>query len=278
MWPIGGPPQDRTEMKMSPASGSNSPEISIVVPVFRNKESLDELHRRLRRVLETERLPYEMIFVDDACPEGSLTVLKELAQADPQVALLALERNLGQQQAVLVGLSHARGKCVVVLDADLQDPPEAIPDLLAKLQEGPAAVFAGRRGRYESTFRLLASRLFKGLLHLLCGVPMDAGLFVAMNRQMVECLLTFHGLPPSVVAMIGCTGLPLTSIPVLRAHRPSGRSSYSFLTRLKVGCFAVAWVLLRKCGANRWISELYAREPQVKEYIGGRFPRHDKTS
>lgn len=222
------------------------PEISIVVPVYRNAETLDELYRRLRHVLEDRRLSYEILFVDDACPGGSLAVLEELARRDPQVAVLALERNVGQHRAVLAGLAHARGKWVAVMDGDLQDPPEAIPALLARGQAGFAAVFAGRRGRYESPFRLLTSRLFKGLLYLLCGVPADAGLFVVMNRQMVERLLAFGARQPFVVAMIGCSGLPLTSIPVARAQRPSGSSTYSFWGRSKTGFLAIAWVLSRK--------------------------------
>jgi len=256
---------------MDPPPTSQVPEVGIVVPVYRNAETLQELYRRLRHVLETEQLSYEMIFVDDACPAGSLDVLEELAQGDPRVAVLALERNVGQHRAILAGLSHAWGKCVVVMDADLQDPPEAIPDLLSKMQRGYAAVFAGRRGRYESFSRLLTSRLFKGLLHLLCGVPADAGLFVAMNRQMVERLLAFDEPRPFVVAMIGCTGLPLASIPVLRSQRPSGHSTYSFWKRFMTGCLAISWVLTWKWRRNRQVAKQHVSQAPVRAYIGARF-------
>ncbi len=225
---------------------SDGPEISVIVPVYRNTETLGDLYACLRRVFDARSLGYEMIFVDDACPDGSLHLLQQLARADPRVTVVALERNVGQQRAVLVGLGHARGNQVVVMDADLQDPPEAIPVLLEKLQEGYAAVFAGRRGRYESLPRLLTSRVFKWLLHLLCGVPADAGLFVAMTREMVERLRASGEPGPFVVAMIGCTGLPVTSIPVTRAPRPTSRSAYSFWRRCKIGLLAIAWVVSRK--------------------------------
>jgi polyisoprenyl-phosphate glycosyltransferase len=219
--------------------------ISVVTPVFRCTASLPELYSRLRSVLDTENLPYEIVFVDDASPDNSSSVLAELTCNDPSVATVALERNVGQQRAVLAGLAQAHGTWIVVMDADLQDPPEAIPTLLSKLQEGFGAVFAGRRGNYESRSRLLTSRAYKWLLHLLCGTPVDAGLYVAMNQTMVNRLLEFEAPCPSVVAMIGCTGLPLASIPIPRAERRDGRSAYTSWKRIKMGFLTIAWVLSR---------------------------------
>ena len=227
------------------------PEISVVVPVYRNAATLRELHDRLSPLLTALRHSYELVFVDDACPEGSLNILKELTQVDAHVAVLELERNMGQQWAVLVGLAHSRGERLVVLDADLQDSPEAIPDLLAKLQEGFAAVFAGRRGRYESPLRLLSSRMFKGLLHLLCGVPSDAGLFVVMTRHMSERLLTLGSPNPHLLAMIGCTRLPTISIPVVRVPRQTGRSGHSSWARFRLALSAVTFVLSCRLRPNR---------------------------
>lgn len=254
-----------------PTVSSQDPEISIVVPVYRNADMLKELYRRLHYVLESLSLPCEILFVDDACPADSLAILKALSQGDSRVAVLALERNIGQQRAILMGLNHARGRYLVVMDADLQDPPEAISDLLAKLQEGFAAVFAGRRGRYESPARLLTSRIFKHLLHLMCGVPADAGMFVAMNRQMVERLLAYREPRPFVLAMIGCTGLPLASIPVVRSQRARGRSGYSLWGRLKTALLALALVPFwkwrpRPLSAGNWVDQA-----AVRAYIGARF-------
>lgn len=241
------------------------------MPVYRNAETLVELARRLHAVFDAERLSFELLFVNDVCPAGSLAILEALARNDPAIAVLALERNVGQHQAVLVGLAHARGEWVVIMDADLQDQPEAIPLLLAKGRDGFAAVFAGRRGRYESRLRLLTSRLFKRLLHMLCGVPADAGLFVALHRRMVDRLLMMAGARPWVTAMIGCTGLPLVSVPVVRDQRREGSSAYSSWKRVQSGRRALAWVLRWKWRALRGLRPDAFIPPAVKAYVGERF-------
>ena len=117
-------------------------------------------------MLDARTGPSEIIFVDDASPDDSALVLITLARTDPTVVVLSLPRNAGQHRAVLRGLALARGD-VVVMDADLQDAPEAIPSLLDKMDEGFAAVFAGRRGNFTPWPRHLTSRAFKYVLHLL---------------------------------------------------------------------------------------------------------------
>lgn len=256
---------------MVPSAAADEPDVSVVVPVYRNAATLEALHDRLRRVFEAHGLTYELLFVDDACPEGSRRVIEALAERDGRVAGLILGRNVGQHRAVLTGLAHARGRRAVIMDADLQDPPEAIPALLARLDTGPAAVFAGRRGRYESPLRLLTSRLFKTLLHLLSGVPADAGIFVALDRRMVGRLLSFPAGRPFVVAMIGCGGLPLASIPVRRATRPTGESAYSTWRRLTTGGRAIGWVLAWKLRRFRRGRAGTAAEAPIAARIGARF-------
>jgi glycosyltransferase involved in cell wall biosynthesis len=228
------------------------PEVSVVVPVYRNRQTLRELHRRLAAALEGRS--HQLVFVDDACPEGSRALLEELAAEDPLVDVVHLERNRGQHRAVLAGLEVADARRVVVLDADLQDPPEAIPALLRRLGkegEGPAAVFAGRRGRYESRFRLLTSKVFKWALHVVAGVPPDAGLFVAMDRRMVEALLSYREARPFLVGMMGLSGLPLDSIPVERRPRTAGQSAYRFRDRAATGTAALVWAARRRLMRQR---------------------------
>lgn len=221
-------------------------QISVVIPVYRIGAILEKLYERLCLVLEREGLPFEIIFVDDASPDKSLSMLEKISKADKRVAVLVLGKNVGQHKAVLAGLHHARGNWVVVMDGDLQDPPEAIPTLVKKMQEGYCAVFAGRKGQYESYLRLFTSKLFKWFLHFLCAVPRDAGLFVVMDRRMVERLLAFDQNSPFITAMIGCTGLPLTSIQILRSRRPCGKSAYNFLGRIRSGWRAIMWICLWK--------------------------------
>lgn len=223
------------------------PSLSIVLPVYRNRETLLPLHQQLCAVLEPLALDFEIIFVNDACTGGSLAILEKLAESDPHVAVLSLEKNVGQHQAALLGITYATGSHIVIMDADLQDPPEAIPKLLKEIDKGFATVFAGRRGKYESGARLLSSRLFKTTLHFLTGLPADAGMFMLITKKMRERILTMQGPAPFVVAMVGCAGLPVTSLPVLRVTREAGKSSYTFWTRLRSAWRAIYWI-----GVWRW--------------------------
>ena len=255
------------------------PEITVVVPVFQNSRTLPEIYKRLVITLDSYSLPYEVLFVDDACPEGSIEVLKNLAEKDQKVGVIALERNVGQHRAAMTGLRYALGKWVAILDADLQDPPEAIPLLLDRLRAGYAAVFAGRRGLYESPFRLLTSRLFKLALHLVAGVPRDAGIYMVMTRQMVDRLLAFPESRPFLLALMGCTGLPLSSIPVERAKRPIGTSAYTFWQRVRVGFAALSWAICWKLFARRLEIGHIDKEIVVQAFIGDRFiPAHKEYS
>jgi glycosyltransferase involved in cell wall biosynthesis len=227
------------------------PMLSVVVPVFRNADTVPAVPERIRRAFAADSTEYEIIFVDDACPAGSLAVLTDLAQHDPRVLVLALAQNVGQHQAVLAGLAHARGDWVAIMDADLQDPPEALPALLERAQAGYEAVFAGRRGRYESTFRLLTSRLYKRIMHAMVGVPADAGVFCVISQRLARKLVDMNDGRPSLVAMIGCARPSMTSVPVARAQRPSGQSAYDTRRRLQSALRGMAWVLRWKMRPQR---------------------------
>ncbi|SNB52268.1 glycosyltransferase family 2 protein [Thermoflexus hugenholtzii] len=223
------------------------PEISVVIPIFRNRETLYPLYARLQSVLDGAGWSWELIAVHDACPEGSLKVLRELAANDERVRILDLPRNVGQHRAIWIGLHEVRGRYVVVMDADLQDPPEAIPLLRRTLEDSGgrcSVVFAGRRGRYEGITRLLTSWLFKRVLYLVCGVPVDAGAFCLMERRVVETLRRWDPPEPHLPTLIACAGFPACVIPVLRSPRPSGRSAYTARMRWRLG-----WRILRSAWA-----------------------------
>jgi glycosyltransferase involved in cell wall biosynthesis len=227
-----------------------TPDVSVVAPLYRTGEAVPELSERLARALEGAGLTFELILVDDACPAGSGRAAAALAAIEPRARVIALDENVGQHAAVLAGLARARGSWAVVMDADLQDPPEIVPRLVeAGREAGVPVVFAGRRGRYESRARLLTSRLYKRALALVAGVPADGGMFVALERPVTCQILAMDGpRRPSVVAMIGCAGVPMLSLPVERSPRPCGQSSYSSLGRLRLGWRAVAWVAWWKVG------------------------------
>lgn len=213
--------------------------ISVVLPVYRTRRELPELHRRLR--LATGGLGrVEVIFVNDACPDGSLDVLREIARADAGVTVLTFDRRRGQHEAICEGLAVARGNVVVIMDADLQDPPEAVPALVAKLAEGFGAVYAGRRGCYESRGRLATSWLFKHMMRAMTGMPADAGGFVAMSRGVAARAAALRGTKPYLTAAIALIGRPVATVPVSRHARVSGRSAYT--PRMRAGLAARAIV------------------------------------
>lgn len=245
---------------------------TVVAPVYRNAATLPPLFQRLSAALASAATSYEIIFVDDACPENSLAILEDLASQDSRVGVIALSQNVGQQRALIAALKFARGNWVVVMDADLQDPPEFIPTLLAHARANSyAAIFAGRRGQYESSSRLLTSRIYKWLLHVLTGIPADAGIFLVMNRKVADRLLEFDEPFPNIVAMIGCTGLPTLSVPMVREPRPDGQSAYTSKMRIVTALRAIAMVVRLK-----WFPQTRKRKRSmppvtIKTLLGARF-------
>lgn len=242
------------------------PEVTVVLPVYRNARHLPELHRRLGAVLAGKA--YALLFVVDASPDESLDVLRAIAAQDAHVTVIALARNVGQNRAVMTGLSYVRGAQVVVMDADLQDPPEAIPHLLDALDSSAVAVFAGRRGSYESRSRMLTSFLFKRLMALvtLGRVPADAGLFVALRREMVDALLAFQHPDPYVIGLMARTGLPMRSIPVQRSQNRLGESGYTFRKRWALAVRALRTMLApvdHRAAAAAPIAEIIRHDVEV---------------
>jgi polyisoprenyl-phosphate glycosyltransferase len=214
------------------ADSERAVEVSVVLPIHRNRTTLEEMHRRLSAVLTAASVSYELLFVNDACPAGSGAAIEDLAARDPRVHGLHLARNVGQHRAAWLGLSAARGDWSIVMDADLQDLPEAIPMLLAAATPGVDAVLAARRGRYEGPVRLFMSRVFKILRERLTGFPRDAGMFMALRHPLVQWILRHEVSRPFLTAMVGLSGRRFVTVPVDRVRRPQGRSSYSSIGRL----------------------------------------------
>lgn len=228
-----------------------APDVSVVLPVYRTRDELPELHRRLRAA--TRGLgAVELIFVNDACPDGSLEVLHAIAERDADTSIVNLPERQGQHEALCAGLALARGATVVIMDADLQDPPEAIPVLVARLQLGFGAVYAARQGRYESAVRMMSSRLFKQLVGAVTGMPSDAGAFIAMSHTVAARTAALRGTQPYLTAAIALLGRPVSTVPIARAPRASGASAYTPAMRVRLGLRAlVQSIRWRVSGAFR---------------------------
>jgi undecaprenyl-phosphate 4-deoxy-4-formamido-L-arabinose transferase len=216
-------------IKQRDQAGSPGLAVSIVIPVYNEEANLEPLHERLQRVMERIRQSYEVIFVDDGSRDRSLEVLRRLQEKYDAVRVIQLNRNYGQHAAVVAGLDHARGKVVVTLDADLQNPPEEIPRLLDKIAEGHDVVGGWRQNRQDHAFRRLLSRAMNKLTSKVVGVEMrDYGCMLrAYRREVVETLRGCSEVSSFIPALANTFAGSPTEIPVRHDRRTNGRSKYN---------------------------------------------------
>ncbi len=219
------------------------PDVSVVAPVYRNRDTLIELHHRVGAVLDRAGKSWELVLVDDCGPDESRSEIDRLAGLDPRVVAVQRERRGGQHRALVTGIAASRGAAVVTLDADLQDPPEALPLLLDRLIEAPV-VYAGRRGTYQSAYRHATSRVFKWAIGLVAGMPSDAGAFLALDRPAADAIARFRTRTPFVPAMAALLGRGCTSVGVERSPRARGTSAYSSGRRLGAGVSALSHAIV----------------------------------
>jgi dolichol-phosphate mannosyltransferase len=223
---------------MAPRNRLRRCRISLVVPVHNEQENLVELHRRVRAVFEGAGLDFELWFVDDGSTDATPAILEELSADDDRVRVLTLSRNFGHQAAVSAGLDHADGAAVVVLDGDLQDPPEVIPELVAAWRAGYDVVYAVRRRRAEPLPKRLAYALFYRLLRAVSEleIPLDSGDFSLLDRRVVAVLRHLPERLRFVRGLRSFVGFRQMGVPYDRPARSGGSSKYGFraLCRLAV--------------------------------------------
>ncbi|MBN1671899.1 MAG: glycosyltransferase family 2 protein [Kiritimatiellae bacterium] len=218
-------------------SRSDAPALSIVVPCCNEQPSLRELHGRVTAVCRRLALaPYEFLLVDDGSTDGTWPLIRELAACDPCVVGIALSRNHGHQLALTAGLSVASGARIFVLDADLQDPPELLEDMLAAMDRGADVVYGVRRHRAgETRFKRWTAAGFYRLLNRLSDVPIpvDAGDFRLMSRRVVDVLLRMPERHRFIRGMVSWVGFRQVPLPYDRAPRVAGESKYPFVKMLR---------------------------------------------
>jgi len=210
--------------------------ISIVVPVFNEEDALPELHARLTDVLAPLETPYELVLVDDGSTDRTVEVLHQLHVGDSRVKFIRLARNFGHQAALTAGLAHASGQAVIVMDADLQDPPEVIPKLLARWQEGFEVVYAIRRHRKESLPKRLAYATFYRLLSWVASLrmPLDTGDFCLMDRRVVEQLNALPERNRFLRGLRSWVGFRQTGVEYERQRRYAGQTKYDFFRLMRL--------------------------------------------
>jgi glycosyltransferase involved in cell wall biosynthesis len=209
------------------------PDVAIVAPVYRNAATLPALAARVRDTMDGAGLTFRLLLVVDASPDDSWRVVRQLAAADTRIGGLLLGANVGQHAAILAGLASGDARWFVVMDADLQDAPEAIPNLLARARAYGVTVFAARRGRHERWDRLVTSRLFKTVLHWISGVPVDVGTFFVIGREVADAMRTVAVRTPQVVVLAHHCSRECHTIAVTRATRAAGTSAYSSMARVR---------------------------------------------
>ncbi len=205
------------------------PDLSVVVPLFNEEENIQELHRRLSTVLGALGGSYELVLVDDGSRDSTPRLIDELARRDPHVTIIHLSRNFGHQPAVSAGIEHARGRAVMIMDGDLQDPPEVIPQFLARWREGYDVVYAVRRRRKEGIFKRFCYFAFYRLLSLIAelDIPLDSGDFCLMDRRVVEALKALPERKRFVRGLRTFVGFRQTGLAYERAAREAGRPKYT---------------------------------------------------
>ncbi len=215
--------------------------LSVVVPVLNEVDSLDELYGRL--VATLQRDPFELIFSDNASTDGTVERLEEIARVDPRVRVIFLSRNFGHQASLTAGLEHARGNAVAMLDGDLQDPPELLPDMIARWREGVDVVYMVRAARAgESRFKLATARWFYRLLSRLTefDVPQNAGDFRLLDRSALDAILAMPERRRFLRGMSAWVGFTQIGIPYNRDARYAGSTKYSLRNLVRFSLDAIA--------------------------------------
>lgn len=220
----------------------STPIFSIIAPIYNELANLPELHRRVANVMEQTGESWELILVDDGSTDGSSQAIEQMAEQDERVKPVIFARNFGHQIAVTAGLDYCQGKAVVIIDADLQDPPEVILDMIAKWHEGFDVVYAVRAEREgESWFKLFTASLFYRIIYRITDVniPLDTGDFRLLDRQVVDVLNQMRERHRFLRGMSAWVGFKQVGISYRRAARLAGETKYPFKKMLRLAINAV---------------------------------------
>ena len=207
----------------------SAPTLSVIVPCYNEQESIQACHTRLSDVLRSLNDSYEIVYVDDGSRDETVPLLEQIHASDPHTVIVRLSRNFGHQPAVTAGLSASLGKAVVIIDADLQDPPELIPEMVTLWRSGYKVVYGIRQTRDgETTFKLWTAKAFYRLINSLSDVeiPVDTGDFRLIDRIVVDVFLNMPERHRLLRGMWSWIGFPQVGLPYQRAPRFAGETKY----------------------------------------------------
>jgi glycosyltransferase involved in cell wall biosynthesis len=221
---------------------ARSPSISIIAPIYNEAENIPELYRRVKEVMESSGETWELVMVDDGSTDDSTNLIRELRDRDFRVRPIIFARNFGHQLAVTAGLDFSRGDAVVIIDADLQDPPEVILDMIARWKEGYEVVYAVRTEREgETWFKEFTASLFYRLIYRITDVdiPMDTGDFRLLDRKVVDVMNQMRERHRFLRGMSVWVGFKQTGVVYKRAARFAGQTKYPFRKMLTFATDAI---------------------------------------
>ena len=210
--------------------------LSLVIPIFNEEETLPELHKRLQEFLYQLGETWEVIFVDDGSVDGSAEMLRKMAEEEERYRVVTLGRNFGHQIAITAGVDYAEGQAVVVMDADLQDPPDVVAEMLEKWRQGYDVVYGVRTKRIgETFFKKITAKIFYRVLRLMLGfeIPVDSGDFRLMSRRVVVTLRSLRERHRFVRGMVAWVGFRQTKVFYERQGRFAGDTKYPLRKMLR---------------------------------------------
>ncbi|WP_003545123.1 glycosyltransferase family 2 protein [Desulfotomaculum nigrificans] len=234
---------------------------SIVVPVYNEEEVIAETYARLKRVMDTTGEPYELLFVNDGSRDRTAQILSEICQKDSHVKLINFSRNFGHQIAITAGMDNALGQAVVVIDADLQDPPEVIWQMIEKWREGYQVVYATRKQRKgETLFKKWTAAMFYRLLRSLTDVdiPVDTGDFRLIDRQVCNVMKKIKEKNRFVRGLVSWVGFRQTAVEYVREERLAGESKYPLRKMIKLSLDGITTFSHKPLELATWLGVLFS--------------------
>jgi glycosyltransferase involved in cell wall biosynthesis len=218
------------------------PVYSVVAPVFNEIETLPHFYRRVIEVMEGVAEPFELVLINDGSMDGSFLAMQELHRSDPRVRVINFSRNFGHQIAISAGLDYARGEAVIIIDADLQDPPEVIPELIARWKDGAEVVYAQRsKRRGETRFKLLTAAAFYRLITRMTSIniPSDTGDFRLLDRRVVDTLVKMREHHRFMRGLSAWVGFRQEAVLYERHERFAGTTKYPLRKMIRFSLDAI---------------------------------------
>ena len=245
----------------------STPLCSVIVPVFNEEKVVLQTCERLSGVMDALGEEYEILFVDDGSRDRTLDLLRACAATRPSLRVLSLSRNFGQQIAIAAGLEHARGRTAVLIDGDLQDPPELIPDMLSLWRQGWDVVYGKRRTREgEKATKKVASRFFYRLLRWLTDqdIPVDAGDFRLMDRKVVDALVSMKEQSKFFRGMVAWAGFQQTPLEFVREPRAAGETRFTWKKMMKLALDGIVSFSVKPLRIATWLGAVIS----VGSFVG----------